>query len=108
MEEIKSYIEAQAIKVKGYDNRMKQFQNIRIFSCNQGRFFKRTEGEDTVIPSNTEKVADFWWKWNQHNVRQERCRTGCDTWILARTFTNLHSKLDTTPGKWITNGNIPK
>ena len=49
------------MKVKQYDNRIKQFQDNRNFQTNQGTFFKNLEGkEKRTKPLNAEDATVFW------------------------------------------------
>ena len=49
MEEIKQRVISKASKVKRYVRRVKQFQDDRLFSSNQGMFFKSLQGEKMRI-----------------------------------------------------------
>ena len=60
MEKIKQRIMPQASKVKWYTGKTKQFQHNRLFSLNQGNFFKTLDGEYTkTIPPNAEEAIKF-------------------------------------------------
>ena len=61
IEEMKQRILAKASKVKRYENRIRQFHDNRLFSSNQGRFFKNLDGgENKTIPPNPEEATQFW------------------------------------------------
>ena len=76
MEEIKQRITAKAAKIKRYQNRIKQFQDNRLFTANQSRFYKNLEGgeRDTIAPEPKEATSfwsDIWAKSVEHNDEAE-------------------------------------
>ena len=61
MEEIKQRIVAKAAKIKRYTNRIKQFNDNRLFNTNQSRFFKNLEGkEESTIAPNPQDATRYW------------------------------------------------
>ena len=61
MEEIKQRIVAKASKIKRYTNRIKQFNDNKLFNANQSRFFKNLEGgEGNTIAPNPQEATQFW------------------------------------------------
>ena len=76
MEEIRQRIVAKAAKIKRYTNRIKQFNDNRLYNANQSRFFKNLEGgEGNTIAPNPQEATNFWskiWAKNvNHNEKAE-------------------------------------
>jgi hypothetical protein len=61
IEEMKQRITSKSAKIKRYQNRIKQYQDNKSFSSNQGRFFKNLDGgESKTIAPNPEEATQFW------------------------------------------------
>ena len=72
IEELKQRLKATAAKLKGYNERERQFRENRMFTNNQGRFFQMlNKGECTVTKPDSEQSKRFWegiWSKNEmHN-----------------------------------------
>ena len=61
-EELKQPIKAKAAILKRYKNRVKQYQQNRLFHSNQSKFYQELEGkshEENII-LDKEKNREFW------------------------------------------------
>ena len=62
MEELKQRLNAKAMKVKRYEQRIKQYQQNRLFRVDQKRFYQQVSGElgnEKIVPNAADSVR-FW------------------------------------------------
>ena len=60
-EELRQRITAKSTKIRRYSNRIKQFQDNRLYKSNQGMFFKQINGgQERTIPPNPGEATKFW------------------------------------------------
>jgi hypothetical protein len=61
IEEIKQRVTAKSSKIKRYQKRIKQYQDNKLFTANQGRFFKNLDGgEGKTLAPNPDESTRFW------------------------------------------------
>ncbi len=77
IEEIKQRVKAKAAKVKGYDDRVRQFHQNRLFNTNQSQLFKELDGkaDNTQVGPRPTEARTLWggiWDRSvQHNRQAE-------------------------------------